>query len=705
MESAVQSPSANAAPTQSPPAKPAHPSSGPEWWDDGDEDSSGLVEVLTMPQEIADELAAEVQARAADLSLEVIEAGFWARRETGPGVRSLSPSGSGFGSGEVLDTLVPGPSLAGMTDAVTGDGELGRLDDDELIGVLRAWRRLESWSAAGTLSAVAELARRRPAERTAPAQPTAFPEQMSEFLTDEIGAALTLTAQAANGCLDLALDLAIRLPETARALREGRIDYLKARLIAEALRALSDEDARTVEGRILPAAGQQTTGQLRVALARAVLAVDPAAAERRREQAQKDPRVRRWREDAGTAALAGYGLPPADVLEADQYLTSRALDLRDAGLAGSLDQLRARAYLDAILGRNSSPSAAPAPCPDPPPRQAPRSSANPGSEDPASGNPAGSGPAYEDPLSGDPANSGLASGETQTGEPVTSDASVGDSASSRPVSGAEPASGKPGSEVFASGELLPSPWVPQPGQCPPTALGDPAGGRLAARVNLTMSLSALLGLGSGPAEVAGFGPIDPDLARQLSIRAAAHPATRWCLTVTDDSGRAIGHGCMPGRRPAQVFGDPGGGATPGPPARPSGGAGPVRWAEPAKRQLGARELTVKIAALAQGTCDHQNQEPGYEPSRRLQHLIRARSVTCSAPGCCRPAARCDLDHTVPYEQGGLTCECDLAPLCRHHHRCKQAEGWRLEQPEPGVLVWRTPAGRTYITTPSTYPVS
>ena len=287
---------------------------------------SGLVEVLTMPQEIADELAAEVQARAADLSLEVIEAGFWARRETGPGGRSLPPSGSGFGSGEVLDTLVPGPSLAGMTDAVTGDGELGRLDDDELIGVLRAWRRLESWSAAGTLSAVAELARRRPAERTAPAQPGAFPEQMSEFLTDEIGAALTLTAQAANGCLDLALDLAIRLPETARALREGRIDYLKARLIAEALRALSDEDARIVEGRILSAAGQQTTGQLRVALARAVLAADPAAAERRRKQAQKDPRVRRWREDAGTAALAGYGLPPADVLEADQYLTLRALD-------------------------------------------------------------------------------------------------------------------------------------------------------------------------------------------------------------------------------------------------------------------------------------------------------------------------------------------------------------------------------------------
>jgi hypothetical protein len=63
-----------------------------------------------------------------------------------------------------------------------------------------------------------------------------------------------------------------------------------------------------------------------------------------------------------------------------------------------------------------------------------------------------------------------------------------------------------------------------------------------------------------------------------------------------------------------------------------------------------------------------------------------------------------LDHTVAWDQGGMTCECDLAPLCRHHHRCKQSQGWKLEQPSPGVMVWRTPAGRRYTTTPTTYPV-
>ena len=106
--------------------------------------------------------------------------------------------------------------------------------------------------------------------------------------------------------------------------------------------------------------------------------------------------------------------------------------------------------------------------------------------------------------------------------------------------------------------------------------------------------------------------------------------------------------------------------------------------------------------VARGPCDHVHAETGYRPSRKLQHLVRARSARCTAPGCGRPAARCDLDHTVPWDQGGITCECDLAPLCRHHHKCKQAQGWRLAQPEPGVLLWRTPAGRVYTTKPTEY---
>ena len=31
------------------------------------------------------------------------------------------------------------------------------------------------------------------------------------------------------------------------------------------------------------------------------------------------------------------------------------------------------------------------------------------------------------------------------------------------------------------------------------------------------------------------------------------------------------------------------------------------------------------------------------------------------PACRRPAARCDLDHSLAYDDGGIICECDIAP--------------------------------------------
>jgi hypothetical protein len=140
----------------------------------------------------------------------------------------------------------------------------------------------------------------------------------------------------------------------------------------------------------------------------------------------------------------------------------------------------------------------------------------------------------------------------------------------------------------------------------------------------------------------------------------------------------------------------------GPPGHGPPGHGPPGHGPPGPRGLLDLLGITDLTPLARGPCQHTRAEDRYRPGRRLRHLIRARATTCTAPGCGRPAARCDLDHTVPHHDGGPTCECNLAPLCRRHHRCKQAHGWRLEQPEPGVLIWHTPSGRTYTTTPTQY---
>ena len=110
-------------------------------------------------------------------------AGFVDRDGTGCGAGPggfVDRDGTGRGAGPggfcqdgALDVLAAGLALAGFAD--DAHARLGALSDDELIGVLRAWRRQTSWAQARELAAIAELARRRPADRTPPAAPGQFP--------------------------------------------------------------------------------------------------------------------------------------------------------------------------------------------------------------------------------------------------------------------------------------------------------------------------------------------------------------------------------------------------------------------------------------------------------------------------------------------------------------------------------------------------
>jgi hypothetical protein len=130
---------------------------------------------------------------------------------------------------------------------------------------------------------------------------------------------------------------------------------------------LDPAGARAAERLVLDRAGRLTPGALRAAIARAVMEVAPEKARKRREAAAKFARVERWAEDSGNAALAGRELPPDEVLAADQRITALALELKKSGLEGDMDMLRARAYLDLLLSKDSRPhrdgAAAPAASP------------------------------------------------------------------------------------------------------------------------------------------------------------------------------------------------------------------------------------------------------------------------------------------------------------------------------------------------------
>jgi hypothetical protein len=54
------------------------------------------------------------------------------------------------------------------------------------------------------------------------------------------------------------------------------------------------------------------------------------------------------------------------------------------------------------------------------------------------------------------------------------------------------------------------------------------------------------------------------------------------------------------------------------------------------------------------------------PSPALRRYIEARDRKCSFPACLRPAQQCDIDHTTPHGDGGVTAAENLEPACKHH---------------------------------------
>jgi Domain of unknown function (DUF222) len=583
-----------------------------------------------------------------------------------------------FAEGGWADALRPDPVLATLVDLVQRDG-LDKLDDDQLTGVLQAANRLAAWSASVRVAAVSGLAARREQSGRESGDWRPF-----DHVDDEVAVALTLTRRGAARVLDLALALD-RLPLTRAALAAGLIDERRAEVIAEEVAELDDEHAAAVEKLIIGRAPKLTSGQLRALVRRAVLSADPKAARRRKEKALKDARVEMFPETSGTAALAGRELPPAGVLAADKHLTALARAMKAAGQPGTLDILRAWAYLHLLSGKPAATLI------------------------PATG------------ASGD--------GTSATGTPgdsTPSDATPGHAGSEPP--------GRTGAHGAPSG---PDAGTHFPAAFGASTYGGPGPAGLRGTVNLAMPLSAWLGWTESPGDVPGYGPIDADDSRTLADLLAHHPGSQWCITLTGPAGHPVAHACTrhgppgPPKRP-DGFGPESDRTAPGPPAAdrrapnsaapggtapggtPGGTApaaerpgperpgperpGPGSAATPVPDWL--RGLT--FTTLQTADCTHPRQSRSYQPSASLRHLIQIRNPACTGPGCCRPATRCDLDHVIPYDRGGRTCECNLHPACRHDHHAKQVPGWTVTSGQPGTLTWTTPGHRSHTTTPAEY---
>ena len=222
---------------------------------------------------------------------------------------------------------------------------------------------------------------------------------------------------------------------------------------------------------------------------------------------------------------------------------------------------------------------------------------------------------------------------------------------------------------------------------------------------MTLPWVTLAGLADRPGTLGRIGAITPAQARQLALAAAGDPTAQWRVIVTSPAGHAIAVARIrrPARRRRDRSGSPARDGPPagpgpagrltltisqdtitalrpgstGPPARnapptgigpraartgPPGGTGPPEGTGPLDRIIAAalrtaeralqRALIQAEADTAVGGCAHTAASDAYRPPPRLREYVIARDLTCRNPVCGQPASRADLDHTIPWEQGG-----------------------------------------------------
>ncbi|MPV49485.1 hypothetical protein GCG21_05605 [Pseudactinotalea sp. HY160] len=112
----------------------------------------------------------------------------------------------------------------------------------------------------------------------------------------------------------------------------------------------------------------------------------------------------------------------------------------------------------------------------------------------------------------------------------------------------------------------------------------------------------------------------------------------------------------------------------------------------------------------------EHEVAGYAAGDVIKDHLHLRDRTCVFPNCARPARACDADHIDPWKTdpqgdpvGGPTCTCNLASLCRRHHRWKthnhpgQPQGrgsWSYVMLGPGTYYWSGPMGLRFLRTPT-----
>jgi Domain of unknown function (DUF222) len=448
-------------------------------------------------------------------------------------------------------------------------------------------------------------------------------EVIESAVVGELQAVLGIAQSPAVRLVNLAQRLTRVLPEVLTALESGRLDLIRARVLAEATEVLPGGAARDVAHQMLAVAGDSPWQGLsprtwRARTDRTVVRVDADAARRRRKEAYERRAVRSWPTSEGMAELF-ITADAADIAMALQVLTDLAQTRPATGTDGvhvSMDARRVDSFMD-VFRR-------------------------------------------------------IRDGQALPGVPVRRERELGLVLHADTFFGDGPAANDPGEVRGLSG---PSPLDPATAREHAHALV----GRVAGTSCETDSEASKSNVSGPGADAVG------DTSTDMVDRFVRNPFTDNAADRPNDTVGATSRGATGGGMPGGGMtggGMPGGGMPGGADAVTSVTSGAVnvllvdsagvlkrvvRLARaPAggwTRQLLDAAITARLDELPPLSSD------GYVATAAIEQHVRARNPRCTGYDCPRGARACDLDHDTPWPRGP-TNVANLAPRCRRQHEHK-----------------------------------
>jgi hypothetical protein len=82
----------------------------------------------------------------------------------------------------------------------------------------------------------------------------------------------------------------------------------------------------------------------------------------------------------------------------------------------------------------------------------------------------------------------------------------------------------------------------------------------------------------------------------------------------------------------------------------------------------------------------------YEIPDRHRQAVHLMTPADTFPYASSLSRNKQVDHTIPFDQGGQSGVGNYGPMTTSHHRIKTHGDWQVQQPFPGIYLWRDPHG-------------